>query len=84
MASEASRNEPVAVSRTETLATALERMLAEGVDHLVVVDAERRLEGILTRTDILKARVQRIEQERSQAGWLAMRRDSDALTRAAR
>lgn len=81
LASESSRDEPVAVSGSESLAAALERMLVEGVDHLVVVDDNGRLEGILTRTDILKARVERIEQERPQAGWLAMRRDGEAVAR---
>jgi H+/Cl- antiporter ClcA len=68
------KEDPVAVRDTDTLAHALELMLSEGVEQLVVVDSDARFVGICTRTDILKIRLRRIEQERRQTGWLPLRR----------
>jgi len=48
-------------------------MLDAGVDALVVVGRHRRLEGICTRTDILRARMRQFDQERRQEGWLRVR-----------
>ncbi|MGH2690022.1 MAG: chloride channel protein [Actinomycetota bacterium] len=55
---------------TDTVLTAVRRMLEAGVDALAVVDRHRRLEGICTRTDILRARTRQFDQERRQEGWL--------------
>jgi H+/Cl- antiporter ClcA len=60
----------VTVSATDVVATALERMLEEGVEHLPILDAERRLVGICTRTDILSARRRHFAADRRQPGWL--------------
>jgi chloride channel protein, CIC family len=65
--------ELVAVLPTDTVLTALRRMLEAGVDALAVVDRHRRLEGICTRTDILRARTRQFDQERRQDGWLRVR-----------
>ena len=51
------------------MATALQRMLEEGVDHLPVVDGGR-LVGMCTRTDVLHTRRKVIEHERAQGGWV--------------
>ncbi|MGH2720761.1 MAG: CBS domain-containing protein [Actinomycetota bacterium] len=65
--------EPAVVLPTDTVLTALRRMLDSGADALVVVDRHRRLEGICTRTDILRARMRQFDQERRQDGWLRVR-----------
>lgn len=70
---EISCDDPVAVRETDTLALALELMLAEGVEQLVVLDQLDRLAGICTRTDILGVRLGRVEQEERQPGWLKVR-----------
>jgi CBS-domain-containing membrane protein len=49
---------------------ALERMLDEGVDHLPVLDSDRRVVGICTRTDVLSARRRHFALDRRQTGWL--------------
>ena len=51
----------------ETLRTAVERMLEEGVEHLPVIDDHRRLVGVCTRTDILMS--QQRTDDRRQTGW---------------
>ncbi len=63
----------VTAAPRETLQTALNRMVEEGVDHLPVVDGGA-LVGICTRTDILRARITQQDQERSEAGWLTRHR----------
>ena len=65
--------EVVTAKPRETLQTALNRMVEEGVDHLPVVEGGA-LVGICTRTDILRARITQQDQERSEAGWLTRRR----------
>jgi chloride channel protein, CIC family len=72
--SEICEADPVMVDGSDTLAGALETMLAEGVEQLAVVDSGERLTGILTRTDILKVRLGLVEQETRQTGWLPLRR----------
>jgi CBS domain-containing protein len=61
--------EVVTAKPRETLQTALNRMVEEGVDHLPVVDGSA-LVGICTRTDILRARITQQDQERTEMGWL--------------
>jgi H+/Cl- antiporter ClcA len=66
---EIAREEAVTVAPTDTLLSALQRILEEGVEHLPVVDDADGLIGICTRTDILRARLGQFEQERPQRGW---------------
>jgi chloride channel protein, CIC family len=58
----------VTVGPRDLLFSALERMLAEGVEHLPVIE-DGRLVGICTRTDVLRARQRQLEHERPQPGW---------------
>ena len=74
LVSEICNDDPVAVRDSDTLAYALEMMLSEGVEQLVVLDAQARFAGICTRTDVLKVRMGRVEQEQRQAGWFPVRR----------
>ena len=61
----------VTVTPDDTLLTALERIIDEEVEHLPVLDAEQRIVGMCTRTDILRARSQHLTAEHSQQGWHA-------------
>jgi CBS domain-containing protein len=61
----------VAVGPDDTALTALHRMLDEQVDHLPVLDGDRRLVGICTRTDVLRARHRAAAAEERQPGWLS-------------
>jgi H+/Cl- antiporter ClcA/CBS domain-containing protein len=54
----------VTIGPRDTLLDALERFVDEDVDHLPVVDAEHRLVGICTRTDLLRIESRRIAAER--------------------
>jgi CBS domain-containing protein len=63
----------VAVSPTDTVSDALERMLEEQVEHLPVVDGGR-LVGICTRTDIMRARRTQFTHEHTEPGWFPRRR----------
>lgn len=58
----------VSVAPDDTVFTALERLLAEEVEHLPVLEGGR-LAGICTRTDVLRARRRQFEMERRQPGW---------------
>ncbi len=58
----------VTVAPTDTAQTALRIMVDEHVEHVPVVDTDRRLVGICTRTDLLKVRRRQLELERRQAG----------------
>ena len=60
----------VTAAPSDTVASALQRMIEEGVDHLPVLEDDR-LVGICTRTDVLHTRRTLIEHERVQHGWLA-------------
>jgi CBS domain-containing protein len=62
--------ELVTVAPDDTAAQALRIMFDEGVDHLPVVDADGRLAGICTRTDVLQARRAQLHLEQLQPGWL--------------
>jgi len=64
----------VTVRPEATLLVALRRMLEEDVGHLPVV-SERKLVGMCTRTDVLRARRVRMENERLQPGWIHIGED---------
>jgi CBS domain-containing protein len=66
---EAYARDLVTVAPGDTAADALGAMLDEQVDHLPVVEGER-LAGIVTRTDVLRARGQQRRAEQLQPGWL--------------
>jgi CIC family chloride channel protein len=61
----------VTVSTGDTAQTALRVMVDEQVEHVPVVDADHRLVGICTRTDLLKVRRRQLELERRQDGIAA-------------
>jgi H+/Cl- antiporter ClcA len=54
---------PVVVQPWETCRAAAERMAEAGVGRLPVVSADGRLVGIVTRSDLLKPRARRVEEE---------------------
>ena len=61
----------VTLTPEDTLVTALERIVDEEVEHLPVLDDDRRIVGMCTRTDILRARSRHLTAEQSQQGWHA-------------
>ena len=61
----------VTLTPDDTLVTALERIVDEEVEHLPVLDDDRRIVGMCTRTDILRARGRHLAAEQSQQGWHA-------------
>jgi chloride channel protein, CIC family len=61
----------VTLTPDDTLVTALERIVDEEVEHLPVIDDDRRIVGMCTRTDILRARSRHLTAEQSQQGWHA-------------
>ena len=65
------RAEVVAIDQADTVATALERMLSEHVEHLPVLDPDGRILGIVTRTNVLSARAHHFALDRRQPGWLS-------------
>jgi H+/Cl- antiporter ClcA len=65
--------EVVTVDGDATLLAAMELIVEEHVDHLPVVDADGRLVGICTRTDILRSRLQRQTAEPAGRGVFARR-----------
>ena len=60
------KREPIVARPDETCRQAAERMAASGIGRLPVLSADEpgRLIGILTRSDLLKPRLQRFEEER--------------------
>lgn len=62
----------VTVGSRQTLVVALGLLLDEGIGHLPVVD-DGRLVGMCTRTDILRARQRRFDDENRQPGWRGAR-----------
>ncbi|MEX2424632.1 MAG: chloride channel protein [Acidimicrobiia bacterium] len=64
----------VTVTRDTTVGEASRIMMAEGVDHLPVVEQGTLLVGMCTRTDILKASRLALAAESPEAGWLSRRR----------
>lgn len=71
---DAARRDVVTVEPTDTAVVALQRMLDEEVEHLPILDDDRRVIGICTRTDILSARRRHFALDRRQPGWLAAAR----------
>jgi CBS domain-containing protein len=63
----------VAVAPSATVLDALTLMLREGIGHLPVLD-DRRLVGIVTRSDVLRTRKVQLELERLQQGAHLRRR----------
>ena len=61
----------VTVAPSDTAQTALRIMVDEHIEHVPVVDHDRRLVGICTRTDLLKVRRRQLELERLQDGVAA-------------
>lgn len=57
------------VGPDELLVAAVEKLVEEEADHLPVVDGTGRLVGIVTQTDVLRARAERFAQERAEPGW---------------
>lgn len=60
----------VTVTPDQSLLVALRLLLDEGIGHLPVVDAGR-LVGMCTRTDVLRARQRRFDEDDLQPGWRA-------------
>ncbi len=60
----------VTASEDSNVAIALELMHEEGVDHLPVLDDDRFLVGICTRSNILAVRASHNIADRVQRGWL--------------
>ncbi len=67
----------VGVAATDTVLTALQRMLDESVDHLPVLDDDR-LVGICTRTDVLRSRQRALAADHPEPGWLSRLRVGEA------
>ncbi|HJR93110.1 MAG TPA: chloride channel protein, partial [Acidimicrobiia bacterium] len=63
------RSDVITARPEESLRTALERMMEEGVEHLPVLDGDGALVGICTRTDILISQHRRVFDDRRQPGW---------------
>lgn len=61
----------VTIAKDATVGDASRLMIAEGVDHLPVVDSEGRLVGMCTRTDILKVAGTVLAAESREPGWLS-------------
>ena len=71
--SQLASEELVSVTEKESVATALQLMLQEGVDHLPVLQ-DGQLVGICTRADVLHVRQRQLDLEMQQAGWKLRRR----------
>ena len=59
------------VSPADPVLLALQRMVDEAVDHLPVLDRREGLVGIVTRTDVLRARHRHLAHEQREPGWLS-------------
>ena len=58
----------VSVTPDDTVFRALQLLLEEEVEHLPVI-VDRKLAGICTRTDVLRARRRQLDSERREPGW---------------
>jgi len=70
----------VTVSPTQALVVALRLLLDEGIGHLPVV-ADGQVVGMCTRTDILRARQKRFDEDSLQPGWSSFHREPVARQR---
>ena len=70
----------VTITRDATVGEASRVMMAEGVDHLPVVEHGSILVGMCTRTDILKASRLALAAESREAGWLSRNRQGPGPT----
>ncbi|HWL41416.1 MAG TPA: chloride channel protein [Ilumatobacter sp.] len=61
----------VTVAPGDTAQAALRVMVDEQIEHVPVLDADRQLVGICTRTDLLKVRRRQLDAERPQTGLAA-------------
>jgi H+/Cl- antiporter ClcA len=68
----------VTVRPTDSAQAVLRIMLDEGVEHVPVADADGRLVGICTRTDLLKVRRRSSDLERRQDGLRTLLRSRSA------
>lgn len=68
------REDVVTVGIDATVADASRLMVAEGVDHLPVVDSTGRLVGIFTRTDLVRSVQSTLASEEKEKGLLSKRR----------
>ncbi|WP_426574601.1 chloride channel protein [Aquihabitans sp. McL0605] len=78
--SEVASTNVVTVSADDTVLDALSRILDEGIGHLPVVDGDRLI-GLVTRTDVLRARSHQRELEHRQPGLRIRPRARSAATR---
>ena len=67
---------PITIFADETCRRAAERMAESVVGRVLVVSREdpRRLLGVITRSDLLKARARALEEESAREGFLGARR----------
>jgi CBS domain-containing protein len=66
-----------------SLLDALVELAEENTDHLAVVEDDGSIAGVVTRTDVLKARSRYLELEEVQEGWISkLRRRGRAASRA--
>lgn len=68
------RHEVVTITPGETVQDVNRLMIAEGIEHVPVVDAMGRVVGICTRTNILAGVRAATEAEERQDGWISHRR----------
>lgn len=67
---EVAQRDVVTVEPFDDVVVALERMLEENVEHLPILDDDRHVIGICTRTDVLSARRRHFALDRRQPGWM--------------
>jgi H+/Cl- antiporter ClcA/CBS domain-containing protein len=67
----------VTIDRDANLNDAVQRMIEEEVDHLPVVEG-KRLVGMFTRADLLRARMRYLDHEQPEPGWLVRRKPRHA------
>jgi CIC family chloride channel protein len=67
--SKVAKSDVVTAAPSETLFSALKRILEEDIGHLPVVE-RGELVGMCTRTDILRARRPQMQNELTQPGWV--------------